>query len=1557
MSASKGVLFEALLNDKTGDSRQVVGPLAPADALYPEVEQAFVRVSRLGQYSQEQLNQTERWAIHTAYQISEPLLAAATGVPSLEVFSGIPNTFIYNVQEGETPLDVAGHFVETEYVDFAYPLVPLHYTLRAAGDSAGTPNDPLLPNQWHLINTGQEVGNPDDLPIFGSWGEDIQVEPVWDQFTGDGVVIGIVDDGVQVSHPDLAPNVDLALSKDFDGRDNDPSPNTNSDFHGTAVAGVAAGAGNNGQGITGVAFDATIAGIRVVSRTDVTDEDIFRALNHLNNEIDIYNNSFGPDDDIRNVDAFGPMATQALRLSAFLGRNGLGNINVVAAGNGAAPDVFDNSNFDGFANNRFSIAVGAVGHDGIATDYSEGGSNVFVVAPSGTQDTAVVGTDFTVGSGLTTTDLVGDAGYNATGIFNDQIGRDYLSDVNYTSRFNGTSAAAPIVSGVVALMLEANPNLTYRDVEHILARSARQNSPTDLTWIANWEGLFVDPAVDPMTGFPVIFTPDDPAMPMMWSTEKYREADNSFLPLAPVASALPDVVPRVSNSLGYLPLLTNSAGFTVHDAEDYAYGHGVVDARLAVELARNWRRMPAEAAIINPRVLLSQRAGTIAGSFQIPNTQITVPGGISPPQNAQTEEFYDLWWSAPDADAGEPPDDPPINGRGFDIPIFVPDTLSVEWVEVELTFRDLPQELSDNLRITLVSPEGTHSDFVNWVPEQVTRPAWNPVPGDPMDPAQADTCAAAPDSIFCPSSATEFTWVFTTMRHWGERTGTDLVSEDGLPQTWRLVFENWNSSEANLESYKVDFYGTRVPEARIQGIVGLDTNGDEDFNFTGLINFDTGDFVRDIVNEQPEAFQFQPDLNREPLASEAIVYVDVDLDGSRDADEPFVMTGADGNFYFDLPFGTHTIRIEPPPGTTVVGDNSYTVQLGLDAATGEVVTRARDRNFLVAPAPITFEGTVFADFNGNRQVDLVDAGVRNFAVFADTNENGILDFVDNNFNFRFDPDVDVPIDPVAVSGPGGQYSLTVDTTSPGFVGSDFYTVMLAPRDGWEPTEPVRPFYRLFARSGATVGDLDFLAHPEVSVVAGTVFNDVNQNGLREVTESGLAGFRVFLDLDNDGALGLGEPSAVTGFTGTYSFTDLEPGNYTVRLVQTPAWKQIAPANVGGHSFDLLAAAFFTGQDFALTNIATYDFGNAPSPYPTTLAQDGARHKILNDFFLGDGVDGEVDGMPGQPSATGDDDGVEFVGGPELEPGTTQTILVTANRAGGYLQASIDFNRDGDWDDPGERVITNRLLPAGVTTIHLSVPESAVAGTTYARFRYGPFGIDGVRGEAAMGEVEDYALEVIGEPPHPADVNGDGVVSRADSDVIRDNLGTTEGATREMGDIDGDGDVDGDDLLDWQLAFAGGFTFGAANAAPPATLQENRVQELDAASLPSLEDAGIDGRAGTSQQFLTSRARDAVRFGLALQTFNGPEVAALPAMAAGASSVDFDASVDVPQASSTSTSTGTERDVVLASLEGRISDEIGDQTTSSMGGYLRPLSPDHVDAALALGLRDENDWLG
>jgi GT2 family glycosyltransferase/subtilisin-like proprotein convertase family protein len=309
----------------------------------------------------------------------------------------------------------------------------------ALGAALALTNDPLLDEQWHLKDRAAEIGGSN-------------VRAAWPLTEGAGVVIGIVDDGLQGAHPDLSANYSAPLSWDFNGNDADPTP-TGDDAHGTAAAGVAAARGGNAIGVSGVAPKATLAGLRLIA-APISDADEAAALGHQHDAIHISSNSWGPPDDGATLGKPGPLTAAAIQNAILNGRAGQGRIYVWAAGNGQGDS--DNCNFDGYANSRYMVSVGAINDLAQQSAYSEPCSALIVSASSngGTR-------------GITTTDITGPAGYTPG---------------DYTTTFGGTSSAAPLVSGAAALMLARNPALTWRDVQHILRRTSVRLQPNDAGW-------------------------------------------------------------------------------------------------------------------------------------------------------------------------------------------------------------------------------------------------------------------------------------------------------------------------------------------------------------------------------------------------------------------------------------------------------------------------------------------------------------------------------------------------------------------------------------------------------------------------------------------------------------------------------------------------------------------------------------------------------------------------------------------------------------------------------------------------------------------------------------------------------------------------------------------------------------------------------------------------------------------------------------------------------------------------------------------------------------------
>ena len=291
--------------------------------------------------------------------------------------------------------------------------------------------------QWHLESGG---------------GYDINVLTAWEDYTGAGVTVGVVDSGIDYNHSEFNGRYNHTIDWDYNAGNGDGGPKTSGDNHGTAVAGNIAAA-NDGVGNTGVAYGSTITSFRLGSGTGSTFADA------LSQNVDISNNSWGWGQGLTNVQSFNQTIDAGMLDAVANNRGGLGTILVFSAGNDREDG--DNSNYSELTNSRFSITVAAGNENGTISYFSTPGATTLITAP---------------GTSIYTTDRTGAPGYS---------GSDYAT-------VQGTSFSAPITSGVIALMLEANSDLGYRDVQEILAYSAIQTDSGNASWefngARNWNG-------------------------------------------------------------------------------------------------------------------------------------------------------------------------------------------------------------------------------------------------------------------------------------------------------------------------------------------------------------------------------------------------------------------------------------------------------------------------------------------------------------------------------------------------------------------------------------------------------------------------------------------------------------------------------------------------------------------------------------------------------------------------------------------------------------------------------------------------------------------------------------------------------------------------------------------------------------------------------------------------------------------------------------------------------------------------------------------------------------
>jgi len=315
------------------------------------------------------------------------------------------------------------------------------------------PNDPLFSSQWTLENVGQTGAQVDaDADLPGAWNITLG---------SPDIVIAVLDNGVDTSHPDLHDNIVTGGWNFVDGNP-DPTPYAQYDNHGTLVAGVAAAIANS-IGVRGAAPNVKILPIKIATKTTL-DNDGFASAQNIANAIyyaagrtrdglgtwhgaDVIVCSWsysGSPQDIQTI-------TDAMTWAATQGRGGRGVPIFCASGNNAKSDPAVSFPASLASTIPGTIAVGASTDWDLHADYSQYGAALDLLAPSDGGN-----------AGVTTTDRVGEEG-QTTG--------------DYYSQFGGTSAAAPLAAGVAALMLSVNSSLTAAQVRQILIESADKIGP------------------------------------------------------------------------------------------------------------------------------------------------------------------------------------------------------------------------------------------------------------------------------------------------------------------------------------------------------------------------------------------------------------------------------------------------------------------------------------------------------------------------------------------------------------------------------------------------------------------------------------------------------------------------------------------------------------------------------------------------------------------------------------------------------------------------------------------------------------------------------------------------------------------------------------------------------------------------------------------------------------------------------------------------------------------------------------------------------------------------
>lgn len=471
----------------------------------------------------------------------------------------------------------------------------------------------------------EERNNANDDSVAGIDANVEEVHKNANGCTGKGVTVAIVDSGLEISHEDLNPNVIPNGSFNFLTKTDDPSPSPNTNIldHGTAVAGIVASRGWNGKGTRGVAPLAKLIGFPLVGVP--FDNEIHgmlssylafghfsaaKAMNKVGNglytsmidtfgqrsqKVDVFNFSAGSEYPSPPKFSETSSTHESFKYAAQVLRGGKGAVVIQAAGNefeqfkridcerariaslgltfkNPALVTCGSSNHEPYGK-PYAYQVSAIHNNGKASSYSSSGSDIWVTGfggEFGTKEAAIITTDDTGctsgGNNINSTSYVGIPAWALKRMIADQKGENTDDpNCNYTGRMNGTSSAAPSVSGVVALMLEANPKLTQQDVGYILAKTARK----------------VDEDIA-----------KDNKQPTVQKGTSTLELD--------------------------LPWQINDAGFNFQSR----YGFGLVDAKAAVEMAAKNYQPPEGRRLGKLTSYAPLAASEMKGSFEVASTQV-----------------------------------------------------------------------------------------------------------------------------------------------------------------------------------------------------------------------------------------------------------------------------------------------------------------------------------------------------------------------------------------------------------------------------------------------------------------------------------------------------------------------------------------------------------------------------------------------------------------------------------------------------------------------------------------------------------------------------------------------------------------------------------------------------------------------------------------------------------------------------------------------------------------------------------------------------------------------
>ena len=334
---------------------------------------------------------------------------------------------------------------------------------------AKRPNDPLYSTQWPLENRDPATGD--------RLGPEFNIREAWAESTGQGVVVGVADDGVDLVHTDFLGQGADNHHFNFTSGKSDGNPAASNQGHGTIVAGLALAKANNGRGIVGVSPGSKLASLVVWTAQDEfgSEEAVADMFQYRNNEIHVQNHSWGSS----VIEQIEVPAIEANAISRAIqtGRGGRGVVMIRVAGNNREEEW--SAADDGYSNDPRVVTIGAVGPAGRVAAFSNGGACVLCSGLIGN----VAGKH-----PVYSTDRMGALGWNRSSSAEDPEVGSYHA----ISR-GGNSFTAPQIAGVAALILGANPDLSYRDVQQVIINSSRHFDFDDPSLRPNAAGYWFTP--------------------------------------------------------------------------------------------------------------------------------------------------------------------------------------------------------------------------------------------------------------------------------------------------------------------------------------------------------------------------------------------------------------------------------------------------------------------------------------------------------------------------------------------------------------------------------------------------------------------------------------------------------------------------------------------------------------------------------------------------------------------------------------------------------------------------------------------------------------------------------------------------------------------------------------------------------------------------------------------------------------------------------------------------------------------------------------------------------